>query len=203
MDSIQNEQSVPKSAIWSFFLLVVMSLLLLVITPGFAQASENLSAVKVQAIGSINGQPIMEADFMREVGLREAVNEAAGNPAPINKIALLDWMVQDIILRQVAMQAGVTVEDAAVQAEIGMLIAQIGVTADDFLVVLDNHGLTWDDFETVIRNYMVVNRFIEEYLLTGVPDEQRQAFFQNWLTTQADASTIDFDEVFLNSLIEQ
>ncbi len=68
--------------------------------------------------------------------------------------------------------------------------------------LLAAHGLKWFVFEGSVRDYVTLNRFMEEVLLADVPPRERKEWMASWLGEQYENADLDFEDSFLDTVNE-
>ena len=185
----------------SGWLALVVALCLLGLTAVF---SLNRSTSATTVVGTLNGEPFTREAFENELRFSDLRATLANQvPQPVNKVALLNRMVGDALILQVAHNAGVNTLDSEVDSELTAIVSQFGLSEAEMRQQLADHGLTWDDFRRSVGNYMTIITFLEEGLLASVPPEQQQVFMQNWMGELLSNASIDFDEAFIMEISTQ
>lgn len=149
-------------------------------------------------VGTLNGEPFTREAFETELRFADLRATLANQPLQsVNKVALLNRMVGDALILQVAHSSGVHTPTEIVDSELAAIVGQFGLTEAEMRQQLAAHGLAWQDFHQSVGNYMTLITFIEDKLMADVPPEEQQAFLQTWMGTIMNNATIDFDEAFL------
>lgn len=149
-------------------------------------------------VGTLNGEPFTREAFETELRFADLRATLANQPLQsVNKVALLNRMVGDALILQVAHSSGVHTPTEVVDSELAAIVGQFGLTEAEMRQQLAAHGLAWQDFHQSVGNYMTLITFIEDKLMADVPPEEQQAFLQTWMGTIMNNATIDFDEAFL------
>ncbi len=199
---MEKPKTVLKSG-WQQALLLSAAILLLTWLSFLGLEGSRTSREARTVIGTINQQDISFLQFQNEVRfqeLRQAMRQQEN--LPVNKAAILNRMVSDILLLQGAEEAGIEVSDEAVHAAIENVYQTYGISTSDFEAILIEKDIRFADFETSIRNYLKVLLFTEVEILGGVAAANRQAALQSWMTERFDASGTEFDPDFLDYVLE-
>jgi len=148
----------------------------------------------------VNGQPILLADYEREVALYVESMAAAGQDASTaegqdtleqGRALVLEMMINQVLIEQAAHAAGVTVSDEELDATIQTLRQETGDEA--FQQWLSDHGMSSEEFSVRLRSDMLAtqmaNRAIEaisthsehihaRHILANGEEEARQILSQ-------------------------
>ncbi len=117
----------------------------------------------------VNGTPILLADYERQVALYEASMGNAGQDTTTEEgqqaLAearrwVLDRMIEQVLIEQAAAQAGITVDDAEVEAAIQALKADLGEAA--FEERLRDEGMTLDEMRAELRREMIASKMASQ-----------------------------------------
>jgi parvulin-like peptidyl-prolyl isomerase len=117
----------------------------------------------------VNGQPILLADYERQVARYEASMVAAGQDptTPEGKEALaqgLDWvldvMIDQVLIEQAALQAGIVVDDEKLETTIQSLEDEIGKEA--FNTWLADEGMSLEEMRNWLRADMVATQMANQ-----------------------------------------
>ena len=124
---------------------------------------------------TVNGEPIMLAEYERQMANYEAAMNSAGQAAGgtagqasllAARQAVLNWMIEQELIVQTAPEMGVTVTAEEVDAVIQELIADIGQAAFDER--LANEGLTSEEMHAHLRTQLLASRLTEK-VVSQVP----------------------------------
>ncbi len=148
----------------------------------------------------VNGQPILLADYEREVALYAASMAAAGQDAATaegqealaqGRELVLEMLINQLLIEQAASAAGITVGDAELDATIASLRADTG--EDAFQQWLVDQGMSLEDFRKRLRSDTIAttmaNRAVESvpshgehiharHILVNTGEEARQILSQ-------------------------
>ena len=148
----------------------------------------------------VNGQPILLADYEREVALYVESMAAAGQDASTDegqdalaqgRALVLEMMINQVLIEQAAQSAGVTVGDEDLDATIQTLREETGEEA--FQQWLTDEGMSLEEFRVRLRSDMIAtqmaNRAVEvvpthsehvhaRHILANSDEEARQILSQ-------------------------
>ncbi|MFN2108786.1 MAG: peptidylprolyl isomerase [Anaerolineae bacterium] len=148
----------------------------------------------------VNGQPILLADYEREMALYAESMAAAGQDASTEegqdaleqgRTLVLEMMINQVLIEQAAQAAGVTVGDEELDTTIQTLREETGEEA--FQQWLDDQGMSLEEFRVRLRNDMIAtqmaNRAVEavpthaehihaRHILVDSEEEARQILSQ-------------------------
>jgi hypothetical protein len=182
---------------WLVLIVAVCLLGITAVLAAFTQRAEPATTI----VGTLNGEPFTREAFEAEIRFGDLRSALANQPAtPVNKPALLNRMVGDALILQVARSTGTTISDAAIDQELVGILESFGKSETEMREALAAHDLTWQDFRRSVGDYMTLITFFEDKLLVDVPPEQQQTFLQNWMGTLLGSAAIDFDEAFINEI---
>ncbi|MCB9430626.1 MAG: SurA N-terminal domain-containing protein [Ardenticatenaceae bacterium] len=194
---MMENDSQPR--VGSGWLALVVALCLLGLTAVFSLNRPTSTATNI--VGTLNGQPFTREAFENELRFADLRATLANQaPQPVNKVALLNRMVGDALILQVARNSGSNTPSDAIDQEVASIISQFGLSEAEMRQQLAAHGLTWQDFHGSVGDYMTLISFLEEKLLADVPPDQQQDFLQNWMGTLLSSASIDFDEAFITEI---
>lgn len=182
---------------WLVLIVAVCLLGITAVLAAFTQRAETATTV----VGTLNGEPFTREAFEAEIRFGDLRSALANQPAaPVNKPALLNRMVGDALILQVARSTGTTISDAAIDQELVGILESFGKSETEMREALAAQDLTWQDFRRSVGDYMTLIAFFEDKLLADVPPDQQQTFLQNWMGTLLGSAVIDFDEAFINEI---
>jgi len=162
-----------KFVLWGVVLLVLLSGGWYLVGGG-----DGVTISRGETVARVNGEIItrselneLKARFFGETpeGLDEAGNKQ-------QDLEMLDSLINDLLLRQMAKQAGISVTDEDVRKEAERITSSFGgqEAFDDFL---SGQGLTRASFEKQLKNDLLIQKYFEqragENAFTG-PEELRE-----------------------------
>lgn len=165
--------------------------------PGAAQPGDQpasgqpggASAGQVAAL--VNGQPISMEAFNRELARFEAGRAALGYEVSDEagyRQQVLDLLVEDELIRQLAAEQGITVSDEEVNVQINDMISEYG--EDYFNNWLQANAYTREEFQDKIRMGLITDRLLPTVLET-VPTTTQHVHARHILvTSQAQAESV-------------
>ena len=194
MDTTTNR---GKSS-WPAALLLAAALMLITLAT-FQSLEGNRTQREAQTvIGTINQQDISYRQYLDEIRL-QALRQDLRNQGdlPVNQAAILNRLIINTLFLQAAQQTGMEVPDTGVQAAIDDFYDSFNLSPSDFQAILETHKLSYETFETSIRNFLQIVLFAEVDILSNIPSGGRQIALENWLAARFEASIIDFDPTFI------
>lgn len=193
-----NEISTPSptSHSWRGFLILAIAVTLFGLILVIIFREENTDSF----VTAVNGQTMTRDQFEAETALQELKNELTGRDQTIDKPALLNRMIGDMLLLEAAATSGVDAPDTETQAEIDLILARFGVTRDQMTIQLIDHGLTWSQFENSVHDYLTITHYVNEQILAEVAIADRREALDEWMAAQYQAADMQFDQDFLDSI---
>ena len=169
---------------------------------GFIAVSRRAApdAIPTQVVATINETQITLAEFEAEVQLQAVKNELTGRDRKVEKPALFNRMIGDILLLQAANEAGVNASPDMIEAEIDAILGRYDTSREEMTALLEQHGLSWAIFEESIHQYLTMSQYIDDDLLADVAAGERKAFLDNWMSEQYEEASLSFDQSFLDSI---
>jgi hypothetical protein len=124
---------------------------------------------------TVNGQPIPLAAYQAERARCEAgVGEAAGDPGECPAL-VLQGLIEEAVVEQAATQAGLSVTEEEVEAELAVIQAGLG-DPDAFARWLQDNGYTADNFKVALGRGMLRARMLTQVTAAvGTTAEQVRA----------------------------
>jgi parvulin-like peptidyl-prolyl isomerase len=154
-----------------------------------------------KVVGTVNGEPITREMFDANLIIPKVASEEIGQVPPvIPKIAILDQVVNNLLLLQSAREQGIQVTQDQLKTDIGKFIGGLGTTPEEFEARLKENGVPWSAFVDNVEQTLIIETYKNEYLLTHVMEDEREEFLNSWLIVQTQQSTIEFDQGFLNEV---
>ncbi len=130
----------------------------------------------------VNGEPITFEQVDREIRLSKALSAATTGkeqaPAPPS---MLEELIVTEMKVQAAHRANLTVTRADIDAEIADLAKRMGIPPEVLEEKLRGYDMTRDDLAASLSNTVLINRFVERYVVSGIADPQaRLAAIDKW-----------------------
>ena len=153
--------------------------------PQATQAVSAPQATDEPLAARVNGQPITMAAFERERQRRLQGLEAQPATQAAFDAAVLDAMIDQVLIEQAAPRLGITVSDAEVDAELALqeeLAAANGTTLEDMLAA---QLYTLDEYRDVLRGLLLAQKVGE--VVADVPPTAEQVHARHILV--ADEAT--------------
>jgi parvulin-like peptidyl-prolyl isomerase len=151
----------------------------------------------------VNGQAIGQQAYARELDQFSRAWESLGNPLesaegqaaiPSLRRQVLDLMIDDVLVQQAAVEAGIEVSNQELQDRMAEEVFQ-GGGPELFHAWLEETGQTWQEFERDVCQSLLQERIRDRVTAgTAATDEQNalQALtFQQWLTKRREAAKIE------------
>ncbi len=155
------------------------------------------TATKVPLAAMVNGEPLPLSEYERQIASYEASMAAAGQdpstPEGQEKLAqdrkwILDRLIEQMLIEQAAHQAGLTVSDADVEADIQSLRQQKGEAG--FQQWLQQEGMSEDDLRQTMKHEMLASKMINQ-IASSVPTHAEHIHARHILVnTEAEAQQI-------------
>jgi hypothetical protein len=130
---------------------------------------------------TVNGEGITFPEFNAEVARYTAAQTALGKTvdSPSATSAVIEDLVAQMLLAQSARASGFTLDDAALQARIDALAAQVG-GADALSAWQQSHGYTDPTFRSALRR-AAESAWMRDKIISGVPSTAEQVHVQQIL----------------------
>ena len=137
---------------------------------------------------TVNGEGITYPEFDAEVARYTAAQTALGNvvDSPTATSAVIEDLVAQMLLAQAARANGFTLDDAALQARIDSLSAQIG-GAGNLSKWQSEHGYTDQTFRSALRRG-VEAAWMRDKIISSVPSTAEQVHVQQILLYNQDTA---------------
>lgn len=146
----------------------------------------------------VNGQGIRLAAYERELAqLIDALAEAGEDveseefqaQLPDLRRQVLDTLINDVLVQQAAVEAGITVSDEEIQTNVGQAVTEAGGLAT-FESWLEETGQTWEEFSRDVCQELLQQRVFEE-VTAGIPETVDLVWAQQIVVaTEAEAITV-------------
>lgn len=158
--------------------------------PG-GQQPEGESGAGQNAVAIVNGEPISAEAFNRELARFEAGRAALGYEVSDQgsyRQQVLNQMIEDVLVRQLAASQGIVVPEDQIDAEINGMIAEYGEEyVENWLAA---NGLTREEFREKIHIALIWNEFLPT-VLEAVPTTAEHVHARHILVnSQSEAATV-------------
>ena len=139
-------------------------------TPAVEPTAEPAAQADVDnVVVTVNGQPITEDLVAPEVSKRvEIMNKRAPEGQPLSDIqkdmlrkGVVDMLVQQMTMNQLAEKWDVSVSDDRVMEEIGKIATQQGQTLEEVQAEIGEYGMTMDDLRQQVRPQILMTEVAE------------------------------------------
>lgn len=137
----------------------------------------------VPAAAIVNGQAIPLEEYQRQVRLAESSFMKQGGTAADQETLrqvrqqVLDWLIDQALIEQTAQRMGITISDAAVNAE---LEKARGDDAAKFAKWLEENGLTEESFRANLRSELL-GAAVRDAVTAYIPDRMEQVHLRHIL----------------------
>jgi len=145
-------------------------------------------------IASVNGTPILQADYDRQLAQAEAYllkqpgldakSEAGKQAMDRLREQVLSWMIDQLLIEQAAIAKGIKIPEAKVDAEIARMRGQDQKRFSDWLSA---NGLTLDTLRQQVRTDLVTAA-IRDAVTSSISRKVMQAHFRHILTSTEPAA---------------
>jgi len=131
-------------------------------------------------VAVVNGQPISEEELQTAIASREMLH--AGTGATVSPEALrasvLEQLISEALVLQGTQEAGITISDEELAAELDSIKKRSGVEA--FGKYLKSNSLTEQEYSARLRERMIKDRFVNEVIFTGeISEEDLKDFYKD------------------------
>ncbi len=150
------------------------------VVPGEESAAPTPTVTPVPLAALVNGEPITLQEYERQIARYEismlTSGEDPGTPEGQAALAqaredVLEQLIEQNLILQAAAEAGVTVSDAEVEADIQATIDDIGEEALNAWLM--DEGLTREELQEEWRAQMIISRMVDR-VISEVPVEAEQ-----------------------------
>ena len=146
------------------------------------------------ALARVNDEYITVQQVDKEILLNRALSALAneGQEVGATRGAVLESLIAQRMQAQDASRAGVTVSDEDVAAWLESVLARNQWTEAELDEALTGYGLSRADFIASVRDTVLINRYIGEYVIRGARDPNEAKALQNsWLAQLQNTSRIE------------
>lgn len=183
---------------------------------GAAAAAEPDLTGLPEVVATVNGEDISKDDFVSayEPQFEQSAAQAQQAGSEVDQADLkqqtLDFMINNLLLRQAANDEGIEISDSEVDADIEELAASNGAaSAKDFLATLEEQGFTEDEVRDEVENQLKIEKYLTEAADVEQPSGAEIRDLYDQLSARQESSAEDpaaatipaFDEV--ESQLEQ
>jgi len=169
-NSLKNFLSREK---YSFFLLVFFLAILVIVLS--MSISRSVDCFDKPAL-IINGEQI-SLDELRSFYLTYPYDSVKRNI--VLKKAIDDLINYHLIIQE-AKSEGLAINDSELNTALESFKSRHGFSQDDLLIFLNNSGISYDDFETKLKNDLLVTKVLKR-LNVSVSDELISSYYKNHL----------------------
>jgi|FLOH01.1.fsa_nt_gi parvulin-like peptidyl-prolyl isomerase len=171
------EKQQNHSTTYVGLLILVIAAILIVI---FSNVGQDNGMEQANIAAMVNGEPIYNEELNSEYAKIESFVTPETNPDDI-KAQLLARLIEQKILLIHADEAGITVSDEEVIAEITKILDSNGITLSQFEASLEGQGITMDEVKAQIQKQLILIQFLDENVFNEitVSEEEILAFYQS------------------------
>lgn len=112
----------------------------------------------------------------------------------------LSNLIGEKVVEQLARPSGITVQPGEVEDEIQRLLKTNNVTKEQLTAALEQQGVPYDDFVAMVEKVTTLNKFVENVVLQGVDDDERNMAAKAWFDDIYDEANI---KIYYNSGAQQ
>ena len=135
----------------------------------FRSAAEADLSDLPEVVATVNGEDISKDDFVSayEPQFEQASAQAQQAGSEVDQADLrqqtLDFMVNNLLLRQAANDEGIEISDSEVDADIEELAASNGAASvKDFFAALEEQDFTEDEVRAEVENQLKIEKYLTE-----------------------------------------
>jgi peroxiredoxin len=133
-----------------------------------SDVARRLASDKPVAI--VNGEPITEGQLERDVGIGRVLYPllrgvpVGDDPQTLERMRadLLSSLIDERLLVQAAEEAGLAIEDAALESRLEGILSRVGLAETDLAEILASVGVTMDDVRASLRSTMLAEQFVAD-----------------------------------------
>ena len=136
---------------------------------------------------TINGENISGAELDRRVAFERQWTEWVGNPMPASgpeadqfRSSVLDQMVENRLILQLAKKVGITASAQDVASAVTMLESQLNISDAQLGSDLTKAGLSRQTLENIMREDTIIRKYINTVVLSGVAAADQQTAINNF-----------------------
>lgn len=172
-------------------------------TQSAATNDPSLTRSYPEVVAVVNGQEIKREDMVESVanvGLQaqnQGMDVSTKETQDMIEQEAINGLVNTAILTQVATEAGVTVDEGEVEAEIANIKTQLG-GEEAFVARIEQLNMTMEDVEADVREQLMIDQYLAantDNTDTTVSDEEVEAFYNQLVAGAAGAEVPSLEEV--------
>ncbi len=181
----RRKQKSKGSSAWPYVALVIVILAAIGVaiyvnlnTLGNDDVTDTDTTPVAGVAATVNGETISLAELDKKYNsLPDTVT------ATYTKDDLLDQLINETLLIQRAKEMGFTVSDEEAQQQLDDLLAQNGITQEQFQASIVSQGLTLDDFIQVQKNRLLISQLFDATIFKDVEitDAEVEAYYADHL----------------------
>jgi cytochrome c biogenesis protein CcmG, thiol:disulfide interchange protein DsbE len=146
-----------------------------------------LPQITSNAAATVNGEAISKTELDRRVAFERLWGDWTGDPAPVSgpeavqfRASILDTMIQNRVVMQAAKKAGVTATIKEVSDQAATIQQQLGMSDSQMNQALTSAGLTRQTFDNVMREDVIMDRYLRTIVVKGATETEQQDSVRNW-----------------------
>ncbi len=140
------------------------------------------SLEKDKVILTVNNQEITELQIQKEISKLPAYYLSAGIDEQTLRSAVIDQLIAKELIMEQANKLGVSVTDEEIQQTITELMAQSGLSKEDFEARLKEESIDEDMLYNLIKEQIEINKVIEKQVLVNieVTEQEIYSYFEKY-----------------------
>jgi peroxiredoxin len=171
-----------------------LAILIIVLAWWFPQiASSNLAA-------RVNGEEISKDSLRQEVALSRVLERwrtgqevvfATQTDEERYTARVLDGLIRDTLVTQLARKAGFSVSTSEAAAEVARLAKEFKLSDQEMDTTLIAAGLSRSTLVRAVQRSLLIDRFLEATVYKGLKPEERDIAYRNWYNGEVTKASID------------
>lgn len=156
-----------------------------------------LPRITSDAAATVNGETISRGELDTRVAFERLWNEWSGQPDPAAgpdanrfRAQVLDAMIENRLALQAAKKASITVSAQEIAAQSSALANQVGLADAQVSASLARAGLTRQVLDSVMREDVIIAKFLRLVVVSGVAQAEQQTVIRNWYNTALSRANI-------------
>lgn len=150
------------------------------------------------AAATVNGENISHTELDRRVAFERQWNQWNGNTLPTAgaeanqfRAQVLNTMVENRLVLQEAKKQAMTASTQEVDAQIAAMQQQLNLADAQMTADLTKAGLTRQTVEGVLREDIVVSKYMNVFVLKGIAQADQETAIRNWYNTALSKAHIE------------
>jgi copper chaperone CopZ len=117
---------------------------------------------------------------------------------------IVSRLIDEGVMMQEITKAGYKVAAADVEDELKKVAQQSGKGLEEFKTDLKENGMSFDYFKKRLETQMLINRYLEERILSGATsDVEKQTLFTSWFNNAKVLAEVSYYDKDLERLVQQ